>query len=87
MSDELTYCYVGRMPVCGCIGVVTVDMPEHAKDTAKCVAEMVRDGLNVERMLVDDFRKTPAFGCAHKLKMKECKKRGLNVTKPEATLL
>lgn len=72
-------CYVGRMPGCRCIGSVVVDSKEHAKDTAKSVAEMIRSGLQVESMTVGQFREgKDQFGCAHELKMKECRKRGMN---------
>lgn len=76
MGAEQVFCYVGVMPGCGCAGVVTVDKPEYAKDTAKTVAQMVRDGLEVKRMTVEEFRAINNFGCAKKLRMKECAKGG-----------
>jgi len=78
MSDA-THCYVGRMPGCRCLGVVVVDSKEHMKDTSKTVANAVKNGLEVERMTIEDFRNSKdSFGCAHELRMRECKKRGLN---------
>lgn len=72
--EEIAYCYVGRQPGCRCLGVVVVDSQEHAKDTAKTVADMVKSGLIIERMTVEDFRNCKDhFGCMHKdMKMKEC---------------
>ncbi len=84
-DDETTYCYVGIMPGCGCAGMVTVDDEKYVKDTAKFVASGIRDGLEMRRMTVVEFRQLPQFGCAQKLKMKECRKRGLNVAQPTPT--
>ena len=49
---------------CGCGGIVfaVVDNPEHAADTAKEVADCIRDGYVVERGTVGFVRSRP-FGC------------------------
>lgn len=39
--------YVAWNP-CGCIGGLCVDSPEHKRDTAKFVADMIRHGCTVE---------------------------------------
>ena len=80
-KEEVAYCYVGRQAGCRCIGVVVVDKPEYAKDTAKTVSDAVKAGLTIERMTVEDFRNSKDhFGCAQPgdMRMKECRKRGLN---------
>ena len=83
MSEE-RFCYVGRQPGCGCIGLVVVDDPQHAKDTAKSVSDAVIDGLTIERMNIVAFRADAGpFGCQHDIKMAVCRKRGLN-TMPAA---
>ena len=76
MSD---FCYVGRQPGCRCIGLVVVDDPKYPKDTAKSVSNALKNGLNIERMPIEDFRncKDPS-GCQHDLKMAECRERGMN---------
>jgi hypothetical protein len=77
--EETKYCYIGRQPGCRCIGVVVVDNPEHAKDTASTVSQALRNGLEIERMEVEVFRALKdKFGCARDMRMRECKKRGLN---------
>ncbi len=42
-----THAYIGRKP-CGCVVCVCIDA--HDKDTAKSVAEYIREGLAVERV-------------------------------------
>ena len=77
--EETKFCYIARQPGCRCIGVVVVDEPKHPKDTAKTVSDAVKAGLNIERMQIEDFRKLKdQFGCAHELKMKDCRERGMN---------
>ena len=41
--------YIARCK-CGAIVMATVDKPEHAKDTAREVAECIADGLTIERV-------------------------------------
>jgi hypothetical protein len=45
---EVTHVYFG-VKACGCRVAVVVDDPEYPKDTAKSVAEFIRDGYTVER--------------------------------------
>lgn len=51
-----THCYVGRHATCGHVRAVIIDDAGVARDVAKFVARMVRDGLHVERMTVADFK-------------------------------
>ena len=67
MDDKInTPSYIARCK-CGCGGIVmaTVDIPKHKKETAKTVAECIRDGLVVERVTVGYVRSNP-FGCQKK---------------------
>lgn len=56
-------CYVGRK-ACGCLVTVAVDKPQWKRETAKSVAEWMRDGLTVERMTVADVQ-AAKLGCIH----------------------
>ena len=64
MNDENPWCYVAKRKTCGCVVAAAVDVPTHREETAKFVAECVRDGYDVERMRVVEVRKV--FGCDHK---------------------
>ena len=48
-------CYIGRC-VCGGIVFACVDDPKHTDDTAKAVAECLRDGFPIERVELDVAR-------------------------------
>ena len=52
---------------CGGWVLVTVDLPERAKDNAKEIAQCITDGLTVERVTVQAVRTT--------LKMCECQRQ------------
>lgn len=41
---------------CGSVTFATVDRPEWAKDTAKTIAKLIREGRSVERVSLDSFR-------------------------------
>ena len=41
--------YVGYCPTCHAICAAAVDEPQYAPRTAKFVAQMIRDGLRVDR--------------------------------------
>ena len=41
---------------CGAIRAGSVDLPELKDDTAKFVAELIRDGMRVERMPIEEIR-------------------------------
>lgn len=43
-------CYAARMPGKPGYVMITVDLPEHAKDNAKEVARVIRQGGSVERV-------------------------------------
>lgn len=64
-NDASVMCYVAKYP-CGCNKAVTVDLPEHKKDTARFIAGCIRDGATIHRMTVTEFKAGP-FGC-------DCKK-------------
>lgn len=44
-----THCYVATAP-CGCISGAVVDDPDYPADTARAVAEFVRDGSTIARV-------------------------------------
>ena len=83
--NKNTHCYIGVVPGCGCVGVVCVDDPAHAKDTANSVASMIREGMEAKRITLDEWRDVycaeggSSFGCVRKFKMRTCRKKGLNV--------
>jgi hypothetical protein len=57
MSVEKVFCYIGRCKGgCGVIRSAAVDRPKYKEDTAKFVAEIVRDGMTVERIPVEECR-------------------------------
>lgn len=41
--------YIGRNQ-CGCVGLLVVDNPEHARDVAKEIGRAIRQGMSVERV-------------------------------------
>jgi hypothetical protein len=54
VGDEVTFnmgthCYVGQL-ACGCGVALVRDMPDYKKDTAESVAQMVKDGYEVQRL-------------------------------------
>ena len=53
MSD---YAYAGKCRVCGALCAAVVDRPEHKDDAAEAVAEFIRDGLEVNRITVEEVR-------------------------------
>lgn len=57
-----TPAYIGRAP-CGCIRFACVDEPVHAKDNAKEIAKLIRDGWTVERVTVQFVRDNWGPGC------------------------
>lgn len=54
-TTEETHCYVG-IATCGCTVAVVADDPNDKQYTAKAIAKYVREGLMVERVLLEDFR-------------------------------
>ena len=65
MSEQDTLCYIARC-LCGCGGIVlaVVDTPNHKKETAKDVADAIKDGYTVELTTVGEVRKQ-GVGCKH----------------------
>ncbi len=52
MSAKPTHCYIGRKD-CGCIRAARLDTRD--KGTGRAVADMIADGLTVERMTNEEF--------------------------------
>ena len=69
MKDENPWCYIGRRKACNCIVAAAVDEPQYAKDTAKFVARLIRDGLTADRMRVAEVRLQ--FGCEHEKQVRQ----------------
>lgn len=63
-----THEYIGKK-WCGCIVAMTADLPQFSKHTAKSVAEMISDGLTVER--VPFGSSNVIWDCPHGEKPKE----------------
>lgn len=59
------YAYVGVTP-CGCRPMCCVDEPQYAKDTAKFVADAIKNGNTVERVFVPKGETVNIFRCHHK---------------------
>jgi len=63
--ENATHCYTARKK-CGCLVGITVDMPDHPKDTAEWVAECIAAGWTIERMTIEEGRNSCAqWGCTH----------------------
>lgn len=54
MSEFMSY--IACCPKCKAIVMACVDDPKHAKDTAKAVAESIRDGDIIERVTCEYVR-------------------------------
>lgn len=54
MSEFMSY--IARCPKCNAIVMACVDDPKHAKDTARAVAESIRDGDVIERVTCEYVR-------------------------------
>jgi hypothetical protein len=57
MSAE-SMAYAGTCPTCGNMTAACVDTDDHKRGTAKFIAQMVRDGLTVERVTCEHVRQT-----------------------------
>ena len=51
-----TMAYVGHCQKCDALLAAAVDEPKYARDNAKFVAQMIRDGLRVDRVSVAAVR-------------------------------
>jgi hypothetical protein len=49
-------CYIGRKS-CGCVVAAVVDNPDRKKDVARSVAGFIKEGLTIEHVTCDYFRK------------------------------
>ncbi len=60
----MTVCYVGRKS-CGCLVAAVVDLPGQEKETARDVAQFIREGYTVTRMESEEVR-VQLHACTHK---------------------
>lgn len=67
--SEATHAYIGRDRECGCVVAATTDTAD--KQTAKDVAEFIRDGLIVERVTIAYVREH--LGCEHRNAKRQAK--------------
>lgn len=77
MSDA-THVYIGRA-ACGCIRAVSTDMPGATDLVARDVSNMVKGGLTVERMPIEEFR-------AQKMTRPDCAVHTASAPRQEALL-
>lgn len=63
MSREETPAYIARCKKCKAIVMATVDVPEHAKDVAKDIADCVRRGFVIEHVTVGYVRENWSSSC------------------------
>jgi hypothetical protein len=62
-----THCYLGVRP-CGCAPLWLVDMPDLAAETAKIIAQAIRDGMVIERVPLEPESgwRSRVMRCKHK---------------------
>ena len=58
-----THAYIGRCPECSAIHGAIADTPSDKRWVAKMVADMIRDGLNVERVPFGQHAPIKLDGC------------------------
>lgn len=54
--SQPTHAYLGRCKTCGRVSAMSVDMPYRLDDCAYFVATMIRDGLEVNRVTLQEAR-------------------------------
>ena len=78
MTPPVTQVYAYR-GICkhGKVRLMTVDKPEYAKDVAKDIADCIRHGLTVDRVTVEEARKSDMIcpECDAAFKHKKSRKR------------
>ena len=77
MSIDEVPAYVARK-MCGCVVMLAMDNPVHAKDTAREIAACILDGYHIERLTVAEAKKLPltrGFGICEHDSPEERKKR------------
>lgn len=63
LQRQTTHVYVARKK-CGCMVAAVSDMPTFERETAKDVADFIRDGLAIERMTMAEYKgASGAMGC------------------------
>jgi hypothetical protein len=65
--------YIGKWPDCGCVTAACVDDPNHKKDTAKFIANLIKDGRVVERISAENWHTVTLCRCKHRLSPKQRK--------------
>lgn len=60
--SERVMCYVGR-DACGCLVSCIVDHPGEERYIAQYVADLIQEGLVIERMTVDEARQKLGHKC------------------------
>ena len=69
MSSEPFSIYIGKWPDCGCVTAACVDDPNHKKDTAKFISDLIKDGRIVERITDKEFTENVRLcRCPHRIK-------------------
>ncbi len=64
--SQSTHVYIGKMPVCGCVVSLASYSYEERQRTARAVADMIKNGLIVECVTIEEYRTMHvAFGCSH----------------------
>ena len=57
MTDKKqVYCYAARYPGRKGYGMITVDRPPFAKDNAKEIAKVIREGGTIERVTIEEAK-------------------------------
>ena len=65
--------YIGKWPDCGCVTAACVDDPAHKKDTAKFIADLIKDGRVVERISPEHWHTVKLGRCQHRMSPKDRK--------------
>lgn len=55
-DDKKTMCYAARFPGKTGYVMITVDAPDYAKDNAKEIAKVIRQGGTIERVTVEQAK-------------------------------
>lgn len=65
MSDNIM-CYAARFPGKPGYGAVSMDLPEHRKETAKTIADWIKCGATIERVTLSAAREGMGEYLLHK---------------------
>jgi hypothetical protein len=64
VSEPDNRAYIGREPGCGCCSFVCTAEAARDASTQRAMALILRDGGSIDRIGVEEFRASVAFGCA-----------------------